>query len=93
MLRKKDSLRLGNQWVVPYNMKLLKKFDAHINVEWCNKTNLLKYLFKYLTKGHDIVRMRVDVDDRPRGIFTVPFPTGKNEIVDYVRCRCVFLGG
>lgn len=68
-------------------MKLLKKFDAHINVEWCNKTNLLKYLFKYLTKGHDVVRMRVDVDDRPAGVFTVPCPTGKNEIDDYVKCR------
>jgi hypothetical protein len=42
VLRKKGTLRLNNQWVVPYNMKLLKKFQAHINVEWCNKTNLLK---------------------------------------------------
>ncbi|XP_073359941.1 uncharacterized protein [Aegilops tauschii subsp. strangulata] len=87
VLRQQDSLRLGNQWVVPYNMKLLKKFDAHINVEWCNKTNLLKYLFKYLTKGPDVVRIRVDVDNRPSCVFTVPCPTGKNEIDDYVKCR------
>jgi len=26
VLRKKGTLRLDNQWVVPYNMKLLKKF-------------------------------------------------------------------
>ena len=70
-------------------MKLLKKFDAHINVEWCNKTNLLKYLFKYLTKGPDVVRMRVDVDNRSSRVFTVPCPTGKNEIDDYVKCRFV----
>ncbi|XP_044381354.1 uncharacterized protein [Triticum aestivum] len=89
VLRQKDSLRLGNQWVVPYNMKLLKRFDAHINVEWCNKTNLLKYLFKYLTKGHDVVRMRFHVEDRPPGVFTVPCPIGRNEIDDYIKCRFV----
>lgn len=55
ILRKKGTLCLGNAWVVPYNMKLLKKFEDHINVEWCNKTDLLKYLFKYLTKGHDVI--------------------------------------
>ena len=37
VLRKKGTLRLDNQWVVPYNMKLLKKFEAHINVEWCKR--------------------------------------------------------
>jgi hypothetical protein len=31
---------------------------VHINVEWHNKTNLLKYLFKYLTKGHDVACIR-----------------------------------
>ena len=89
VLRQKDTLRLGNQWVVPYNLNLLKRFDAHINVEWCNKTKLLKYLFKYLTKGHDVVRMRFHAEDMPPGVFTVPCPTGRNEIDDYIKCRFV----
>jgi hypothetical protein len=35
-------VKLDNRWVVPYNLALLKKFQGHLNVEWCNKSNLLK---------------------------------------------------
>ncbi|KAM3257173.1 hypothetical protein ACQJBY_049478 [Aegilops geniculata] len=49
----KNNIRLDNRHVVPYNMKQLKRFQAHINVEWCNKAYVIKYLYKYITKGPD----------------------------------------
>ncbi|XP_066310854.1 uncharacterized protein [Miscanthus floridulus] len=49
----KGGLQMDDRWVVPYNMFLLTKYQAHINVEWCNKTTFIKYLFKYVTKGAD----------------------------------------
>lgn len=51
--------RLNNRWIVPYNPKLMKKYQAHINVERCNKTHLVKYLFKYVHKGNDRAKIKL----------------------------------
>nr|GEW82248.1 hypothetical protein [Tanacetum cinerariifolium] len=41
-----NHVRLDNQFFVPYNSYLLKKYQAHINVEWCNQ-RILKYEVVY----------------------------------------------
>ncbi|XP_042968040.1 uncharacterized protein LOC122301037 [Carya illinoinensis] len=46
---------LDNRWVVPYNPYLVAMFGCHINVEICCTIKAVKYLYKYIYKGHDHV--------------------------------------
>ena len=49
-------VELDNQFLVPYNVDLIIYYQAHVNVEICNITRAVKYLFKYIGKGMDIAR-------------------------------------
>jgi hypothetical protein len=42
-----------NRWVVPYNPYLTMRYQCHINVEVCSSITAVKYLYKYVYKGHD----------------------------------------
>lgn len=53
---------LDNRWVVPYNPKLLMMFNCHINVEVCSSIKSVKYVFKYVCKGHDKQVVNIDQD-------------------------------
>ncbi len=48
-----------NRWVVPYNSYLSLLFNCHINVEVYTFVAIVKYLYKYVYKGHN--RAQVDV--------------------------------
>eukprot|EP00435_Cladocopium_sp_Y103_P060653 s247_g22.t1 len=62
MLLQKAGTDMDNRDVVPYSPVLLKRHNAHLNVEVVSSIRLVKYIFKYTFKGHD--RARIEVSDR-----------------------------
>uniref|UniRef100_A0A6N2LSJ9 ATP-dependent DNA helicase n=1 Tax=Salix viminalis TaxID=40686 RepID=A0A6N2LSJ9_SALVM len=72
----KDGIQLHNNYVVPYNKELLLRYRAHINVEICCQSMLIKYLFKYVSKGSDRCRMVVQKENN-------------DEIKAYLNCRFI----
>ncbi|ODM86919.1 ATP-dependent DNA helicase pif1 [Orchesella cincta] len=55
----KKGVELDNSWVVPYNPYLSRKYNAHINIEVCSSVKSIKYIFKYIYKGHDAAVIKV----------------------------------
>ena len=48
-----QTVHLSNKWVVPHNPWLLLKYQCHINVEYVNTVQSVKYIYKYVLKGPD----------------------------------------
>ncbi|KAJ0517389.1 putative DNA helicase [Helianthus annuus] len=92
MYRRRDSgkeiykydVRMDNRNVVPYNKTLLKRYQAHINVEWCNQAGSIKYLFKYINKGPDRATLLLK-----QGNNDDPLNEDTDEIKEYYDCRYV----
>lgn len=73
-----QEITVDETWVVPYNASMLLKYDAHINLEISTQRTVVKYLFKYITKGPDESRVAV-----------VPEEHINNEIEQYATKRYV----
>ncbi|KAK9174942.1 hypothetical protein WN944_026946 [Citrus x changshan-huyou] len=76
----KKGVFLDNRYVVPYHRNLIVKFDAHINVEICNYSRSVKYLFKYVHKGSDRTTATMESIDTTQEM---------DEIKTYLECRYI----
>ncbi|GFU44401.1 helitron_like_N domain-containing protein [Trichonephila clavipes] len=56
-----NTIDVDNRWVVPYSPILLKTYNAHINVEYCNSVKAIKYICKYVNKGSDMAVFGVEI--------------------------------
>ena len=48
---------MDNRWVIPYSPYLLLAMECHINMELTFNIRSIKYIHKYLYKGHDCTTM------------------------------------
>ncbi len=53
-----------NRWVVPYNPYLTMRYQCHINVAVYSSITTMKYLYKYVYKGHDCALAVVQLEAR-----------------------------
>jgi hypothetical protein len=71
----KDKYHVDNRWVVCHSRYLIWKYCCHINVESIASVKAIKYIYKYVYKGHDRI--------------TMEFGTCTDEIKQYLDARYV----
>ncbi|XP_071933437.1 uncharacterized protein [Coffea arabica] len=79
---------LDNRWVVPYNPYLLAKFNCHLNVEICSTVKAVKYMYKYIYKGHDKIHFVLNSQDSNE-LNSDGHVSAIDEIKDYQSARWV----
>ncbi|XP_058775845.1 uncharacterized protein LOC131650132 [Vicia villosa] len=83
----KNGIEIDNRFVVPYIAKLFLKYIARINMEWCNQSTSVKYLYKYINKGYDRIIVAIIMNQDGTAL--------QHDIIDeikqYIDCRYVSL--
>ncbi|XP_042005880.1 uncharacterized protein LOC121754618 [Salvia splendens] len=75
-----DGVPLDNRYVVPHNRYLLMKYGGHVNVEWCNQSQSIKYIssceaawrifgFEIQYKDPPVERLSFHLSDQQHVIF------------------------
>jgi hypothetical protein len=64
-----------------------EKYNAHINIEWCNKLNMFKYLFKYINKGSDRAKVYFEITVKTSNAYPGPEMAPPNKIQEYIDAR------
>uniref|UniRef100_A0A0L8GHT5 Helitron helicase-like domain-containing protein n=1 Tax=Octopus bimaculoides TaxID=37653 RepID=A0A0L8GHT5_OCTBM len=79
----KSNVELDNCSVVPYSPFFLVKYRGHCNVEICASVKSVKYISKYIHKGHDWVTVNISGQTNAQ-------QTHKDEIENYINGCYVF---
>ncbi|KAL7294873.1 hypothetical protein TKK_0011797 [Trichogramma kaykai] len=82
MYVRKNNHKVDNRNVVPYCPELLLMFNCHINVEVCSSIQSIKYLHKYIYKGHDAASVVITNNDEGTIV-------NHDEIKTYINARYV----
>jgi hypothetical protein len=83
-------LKTEDQWVVSYIPRLSRELNCHIHVDVCSNVNVVMYLYKYLFKGVDYAKARVqERSQMTQAELQVGETTERSsdELTDYVNCR------
>jgi hypothetical protein len=75
----KNGFAYDNRDVVPYNAYLTAKYNCHINVEICAAVEAVKYIHKYIYKGHDRTTLEI----------SGPAEQQRDEIKEYLDARYI----
>ncbi|CAO0794193.1 unnamed protein product [Mucor circinelloides] len=59
VLRNSGRTTIDNRRIALHNLYLAAKYNAHINVKIYNEVNSIKYVYKYVYKGHDRAQVHV----------------------------------
>lgn len=73
---------VDNRYVVPYCPTLSIIFNSHINVEVVSSIKSVKYLYKYIYKGHDVAAITIEP-------ITESVVIDHDEIHNYIEARYV----
>ncbi|XP_055961830.1 uncharacterized protein LOC126681473 [Mercurialis annua] len=84
----KNGIKIDNRFIVPYNKKMIMDFEAHLNVEFCCYSSLIKYLFKYISKGSDRIRAVIE-SSNTNDPTTTEASVEHDEIKSYIDCRYI----
>lgn len=67
--------------MVPYNTYLSQRYNAHINVEVCATVKSVKYIYKYIFKGHDRAQVQITAGVNPFHEVASPSQQAMNALI------------